>query len=219
MKLRLSALVEDARGKDGNLVVRKGRTGLIATPRVTPKNPRSIGQTKARGNLDRSSKAFANMTTAQAAQWNLFGASIVRHDPVSGKSYTSTGIAAWNELTTKFYQITPTGTAPLTPPTSAFSGDSLSVGFTGGSAQVTFAASAGNATGVRTEILLQQLKGRNRKPSAGGYVSRAFFPFAAGSLTFNLSVGAGYWAAAYRFVNVATGQATGLVALGTVVVS
>lgn len=215
MKLRLSALVEDARGKDGNLVIRKGRSGPIATPRVTPRNPKSVGQLKSRGAMDKSSKTFAGMTSAQVAAWNAFGATQVRHDAVSGKSYTATGIAAFNELATKFLQATPGGTVPLTPPTTAFAGDNVTFTATPGTGQVTITASAANATGVKTEILAQQLKGKNRKPYAKAYVSKAYFTFAGTGLTTTITLPPGYWSVATRFVLSATGQATEIVPLPT----
>ncbi len=219
MKVKLSAAFADLRGKDGTVVVRKGRSGLVMTPRTTPKNPRSGAQVGSRNNLSKGSKGFANLSAANAAAWNAYGATITRRNKVSGTTYTSTGIDIYNALTTKFLQVNPTGTPPTTPPTSAFAGDSLAITATGGAGVVTFTASAANGTNTKTELLLQPLKGKNRTPGSRGYKSRGFNAFATGSLTISVGMVAGPYAAAYRYVNTLTGQATALTPIGVVTVS
>ncbi|RYG26440.1 hypothetical protein EON82_03335 [bacterium] len=79
--------------------------------------------------------------------------------------------------------------------------------------KVTFTASAANSTNVTTELLLQPLKNANRKPSSRGYRIKAYNSFAAGTLTKDVTVPPGYYAAAYRFVSKTTGQSTPLVYL------
>lgn len=64
-----------------------------------------------------------------------------------------------------------------------------------------------------TEFLLQPLAGPNRTPQAGAYRSHGFFAFVAGTLSHDVDVPPGTYAAAYRFVNSATGQESGLVSL------
>ncbi len=39
MKVKLSMAFEDLRGKDGNVVISKGRTGLMLRPLSRPRNP------------------------------------------------------------------------------------------------------------------------------------------------------------------------------------
>lgn len=219
MKAKLSMAFADLRGKDGSVVIRKSRSGLVATPRTTPKNPRSNGQVGSRNALSKGSKGFANFTASQAAAWNAYGATITKHNKVSGTTYTSTGISAYNALATKFLQINPGGTVPVAPPTTAFLGDGIAISTTAGTGQVTFTASAANAAGVKTELLVQPLKGKNRKPGARGYVSKGFVAFAAGALSSTVTVPSGYYACAFRFVSTTTGQATALTPLATVTVA
>lgn len=219
MKAKLSMAFADLRGKDGSVVIRKSRSGLVATPRTLPKNPKSVGQTGSRNALAKGSRGFSNLTPAQAAAWNAYGATITRHNKISGTTYTSTGIAIYNALTSKLLQVSPTAAVPSTPPTSAYAGDNVAVTATASTGLVTFTASGANGMYSKTELLLQPLKGKNRKPGAKGYLSKGFFAFATGSLTTTVSVPAGYYAAAYRFVNVSTGQATALTPISTVTVA
>ncbi len=81
---------------------------------------------------------------------------------------------------------------------------------------VTFTASAANAPGVLTELLLQPLPSPNRTPERRAYRTRAFVAFTPENLSATVPTGPGAYAAAYRFVDAATGQTTALVTLGTV---
>jgi hypothetical protein len=219
MKAKLSMAFADLRGKDGSVVIQKGKSGLKLTPRNKARNPKSTAQTGVRNNMTKTSKLFAAMTPAQAAAWNAFGATQTKRNAISGTTYTSAGINAFNALATKFLQINSAGTVPMTPPTSVFTGDTITVTATAGTGQVTFTASAANATNVKTELLLQPLKGKNRQPSAKGYRTKAFFTFAVGTLTTTVTVPTGFYAAAYRFVNTLTGQETALVPLTVLTVA
>lgn len=213
MKAKLSMAFEDLRGKDGNVVITKKRSGLTLTPHTTPRNPKTSAQSGVRRAMTLASKTYEGMTNGQVAAWEAYGATITRHNPITGKAYTSTGIAAFIELATKFLQMAPNGTIPVTPPTTEFLGDTITVTASTTPGIVTFTASAPNALGVNTEVLLQKIANGHREPSAKAYVSKGFQSFASGTLTKNVSVPAGYYAAAYRFVKIATGQATEIVTL------
>ncbi len=78
---------------------------------------------------------------------------------------------------------------------------------------VTFTASAPNAPGVITELLLQPLPSPNRTPKPRDYRTQAFVAFTPENLTATIPVEPGCYAAAYRFVDPATGRSTMLVAL------
>jgi hypothetical protein len=219
MKAKLSMAFADLRGKDGSVVIQKGKSGLKLTPRNKARNPKSTAQTGVRNNMSKSSKLFAAMTATQAAAWNAYGATQTKRNAISGTTYTSSGINAFNALATKFLQVNPAGTVPMTPPTSVYTGDSITVTATSGIGQVTFTASGANSTSTKTELLLQPLKGKNRQPGAKGYRTKAFFQFAAGTLTTTVTVPAGYYAAGYRFVSTITGQETALIPLPVLTIS
>src|SRR5258708_28364214 len=65
------------------------------------------------------------MTAAQAAAWGNYASGLTRHDPRTGKSYHPAAITAFTALASKFLQATPAGTIPLTPPATAFAGDTI----------------------------------------------------------------------------------------------
>lgn len=214
MKARLSMAFQDLRGRDGTVVIAKGRSGLKLTPWKAPTNPRTTAQTQVRSYLSRATALYKAMTQSQGNAWRAYGATQVRTNPVTLETYTLTGINAFVELTTKFLQLNPTGTIPMSPPTTKFNGDSITVTASSSAAgTITFTASGANAAGVTTELLIQPLPSLQRKPGAKAYRHAAFKAFASGSLTQNVSVPAGYYAAGYRFVKASTGEATEIVAL------
>ena len=114
---------------------------------------------------------------------------------------------------------------------TAFLGDGIGVVVTGPLPQpplqdeplgegafVTFSATAPNAPGVVTELMLQKMAGAHRKPTLKGYRTREFVAFAAGALSVAVPCEPGAYAGALRFVRWDTGQETGIVPLGRVVV-
>ena len=72
------------------------------------------------------------------------------------------------------------------------------------------------ALNVTTELLLQPLKSANRTPQPKGYRSKGFMAFTGTTLSAPITVPAGWYVPAYRFVNTLTGQDTGLVILPAV---
>lgn len=214
MKVKLSMAFQDMRGKDGTVVISKSRTGLVAKPRVRGRNPKTPAQASVRGNLAKAAATFKNFTTAQVNLWASYALTITKHNPITGQTYNPTPINAFVALAAKFLQCTPGGTIPTTPPTSAYTGDTPTITALAGTGKVTFTASAGMAIGNKAELLLQPLKGKNRVPNSKGYRSKAFNYFAPGSLSFDVTVPTGTYAAAYRYVNTATGQETNLIPIG-----
>ncbi len=207
-KLSFSAVVEQVRGKVGTVVFSEARNGASLRIKSSVKNPKTNAQRAVRKYLSRSAKTFEGLSLAQAALWNAYGETQQRTDPVTGKTYTLSGINAFVELAIKFLQVQPNGTIPLGPPNTEFSGDTVTVTATAGVGQVLFSGSGPNALGVTTEFLVQRLPARNRKPDPNGYVSAGFKALGTGNLDFVATVTPGVYAVAYRFVRVATGQAS-----------
>lgn len=77
---------------------------------------------------------------------------------------------------------------------------------------------AANRDGITTELMLQPLAGKNRKPYADKYRHAAFFAFTAGALSYAVHVLRGWYACAYRFVNTANGEDTCVARVGKVFV-
>ncbi|MBX3112698.1 MAG: hypothetical protein KF857_11895 [Fimbriimonadaceae bacterium] len=217
MKTSLSIAFEDMRGKAGSVVVTKGRSGLVVKPRVSGKNPRTAPQQSVRYALAKAAQNYRNLTPAQVDEWQAYAQTVVKTNPVDGRVYHPTANTAFMALAAKFLQVSPNGTVPLDPPAGAFLGDSVTVTATSSAAvTVTFASSGPNAAGVTTELLLQSLKSPNRTPNAKGYRTKAFHVFTNTGLK-NVTVPPGHYAAAYRFVKTATGQASPLQTLPVVV--
>lgn len=204
---------EELSGKDGSVVIARGRNGSVLRPRITPKNPKTAAQVNVRANLTKASQTFKGFNSTQLSNWNNYAGTLTRKDPVTGQTYHPTAISVFVEYTTKFLQANAGGTIPLTPPTTAFTGDDVLVTVSAGPGKVTFTANKANAANVTTELLLQPLASPNVKPQSKQYRSKAFFQFVSGTLTKDVAVPAGYWAAGYRFVNKNTGQETEIIPL------
>jgi hypothetical protein len=219
-KVAYGANVSNIRGKIGTDVFTKAHSGPTLRILIRGKNPKTTPQSIVRLNLARAAAAFRNMTPAQVASWSFFAQTITKHNPVNGVAYSPTAVNEFVALATKFLQVNPGGVIPLTPPATSFAGDTITVTALGGAGQVAFTASGANSPNVKTELLLQPLRSRNRVPAAKGYRSKGFVAFVAGALTQNVPVTpAGFYVPAFRFVNTLTGQATTLIVLAVVQVN
>lgn len=72
MKAKLSILVEDLRGKAGNVVGKQSQSGQIMMVRSIGRDPKSQTQIKSRLLLTVLSKKWAALTQAQRDQWNTY---------------------------------------------------------------------------------------------------------------------------------------------------
>ncbi len=212
-KVVFAADIQAMRGKMGNSVFSRARNGNTVRTRVKGKNPRTSAQTGVRSNFSKAATSYKNMTPAQVSAWQVYAAGQIKHDSLSGLSYVPSGNTVFVGLAAKFLQINPTGTVPVTPPTAAFSGDSITVTAAGSSGKVIFTGSGNNSANIKTELLLQPLKSQNRAAANNGYRSKGFIAFAGTSLAQNVTVPAGFYVPAYRFVNTLTGQESLLVTL------
>ena len=179
---------------------------------VTPTDPRTPAQVAVRDRFTRATRAFHSLTGAQYAAWEAYAESLTYHDATTNHEETPSPIGLFVGMATKFLQVNPLSPIPLLPPSADFAGDTISVTFAAGSAsgEVTVTASGPNASGVVTELQLQRLTGPGRRPRKNGYRTQAFNEFTAGpGLTVDLAdLTPGYYAAAYRFVEKATGRDT-----------
>lgn len=197
-KANLSVLMHDLRGKSGTVVFRKTKVGTVVSPRSVPSNPSTPAQRAVRSALTTVTRQWKNFNAPQIQAWEAYAEE-------NAPSYDS-GINAFAQLGTKVILINGGGTAPTTPPTSAFSGDDVSITVTASAGKLTFTANAPNGDDIVTELLIQRLKSKNRKPSAEGYRTAGFYAFRAGGLSTQVALPAGYYAAGYRFVYQPTGQ-------------
>lgn len=210
MKARLSMAFEDLRGKDGNVVIAKGRTGLALRPFKRGRNPKTSAQTSVRGNFTKAASTWKTYPSSVVSAWASFALTITKTNPITGVTYNPTAFNEYMALACKFLQINPAGTIPNSPPAGAFIGDSLTILATAPATTgvIRFTASAANAANVKTEFLVQPLKTATRTPQAKNLRSKGFFAFVAGTLTKDIPLANGAYSVAYRFVNANTGQET-----------
>ena len=215
-KAKLGVLFEELHGKVGNVVVEMIDGEANVRPLPKKNDPKTPLQLTARRNFSSASKLFKNtLTIEQQAAWRAYA----KANPVlnidSGKRRALNPVAMLNSLTSKFLQINPGGTPPVNPPAFGFGGDPLTLSVSTDDGAITFTASAANSAGVKTEILLQKVPTFGSPAYGKEYRSKEFVAFAVGSLSTTLFIPGDYYAAAYRFVKVSTGQMTDLVPLGT----
>jgi len=215
---KMGAFADTLRGKSGNSVFSKTKSGIVVRDHVIPTNPKTAAQQGIRNGFRTGSQTWSTLSAARVAAWNTYAAKFTTRSK-GGKLRKKRGIDVFTGLATKFLQVSPSGSVPLDPPTSAFLGDVITVTATTSAGFVTFTGSAPNTTGVTTEVLLQPLANANRKAQPGAYRTKGFHVFTGGSLTKQIAVPAGFYAAAYRFVRIATGQESNLYFLPTQTVS
>lgn len=213
-KLKRTVIVGGASGTSGPVTFRFSRGQTFITERTTPTNPNTPAQQAARNRFSTCSRNYKGFDPAQVEAWDSYAANGIERDPVTGGPRFRDGINAYIGLGTKFLQVNPTGTPPNTPPTTAFSAPSVTITAQGDTGRITFTASGALPPNVRAELLVQPLANRNRKPQKNAYRTKAFASFGLGNLTFDVPVGPGFYAAAYRFVNAQTGQTTALQPIG-----
>ncbi len=208
------------RGSVGGDVYTRGRSGPTMRARVKGRNPRSSRQSVARANMAEGARAAKSLSLSNKALWVTYAASITKHNSVSGAAYHPSWITAFNEVALPFYAMTPGGTAPVTPPTSPFVGDVITLTAAGASGKITFTGSAQQTSGMKTALLVQLLASPNRTPNPNGYTLNLWGEVPA--TPFHLDTGplpAGTYAVGYKFGLIATGQETLPVFLANVIVT
>ena len=204
------------KGRSGNAVFVPTSRGTVVRERTIPHDPRTPAQIAARARQARAARAWGDLDPSAVAAWTVWA--------------RARGLQPNNAFATLYkvlLRLDPAAPAPPSPPAHAFFGDSIAIGVDppspsgsswrggqGGEALL-FSASAPNAPGLVTEILLQPLASRNRRTYADKYRHAAYVPFA-DTLPHVVPCAPGWVACAYRFVNAATGQVTEIAELGAV---
>lgn len=96
-KIKLGAIVVDARGKLGGHVFSKNRGGAYMRTKVTPTNPQTTFQSSIRQIFATLSQAWSNLTAAQRESWNNAVARYQNTD-VFGDLKTLSGKALYQKL-------------------------------------------------------------------------------------------------------------------------
>ncbi|MBS1713475.1 MAG: hypothetical protein JST30_03975 [Armatimonadetes bacterium] len=193
-------------GRNGNLTYETTDNGTIFFNFKMPADPNTPAQQTVRNDFRKASQTFESLPKAKVDAWNYEAAKRKKRN-ANGQMRKQSGLAYFVQLSTKFLLVSPSGTIPQDPPTSEFLGDVPVITVTAGSGKLTYNANVPNSVGVVTELVYERLANGNRKPGKK-YKTGAYFAFVLGTLSKDVTVPPGYYAAGYRFVKVATGQAT-----------
>jgi hypothetical protein len=210
MKASLSMAFNDLRGKAGTVVVSKGRSGLVIKPKTVAKNPQTPAQQVARENLSRAAQAFAKLNASQIQQWKFYAEQHPKTNKVNGESYAPTALNVYTALATKILQVNPSMILPSVPPATDFNGDTIKISIGESHAgALTLESTGPNGSGVITEILVQRLASPGRTPYAKNFRTNQFYNWNP-TQTLDIELLPGYYAIAYRFVKINTGQTSNL---------
>ena len=196
------------RQPDGTASMRERKPG---------RDPRSPAQEARREAVRRVSRAWSLLSDPERAAWEAHALRMHELGPTPSLGRARAGYRVFSGLGLKALQVAPEGAVPSLPPAAAFYGDGARVAAPAPSG-VAFVASAPNSAGIVTELLLQPLASPGRKGEADKYRTRGFVALAYAGQEVVAPCGPGVVLCAVRFVEAATGQASGLVPLGRVVV-
>ncbi|MBV6457579.1 MAG: hypothetical protein HONBIEJF_00692 [Fimbriimonadaceae bacterium] len=215
-KLVTTLLGQALHGSTGNVTFIRSRYGTVVRTRTMPRDPRTDAQWLARSRMTRAGSLWREMTREQVNAWNQYAAQTAMEAGIGPEEPTPTGQQVFTRLTIKLLQVDDQALPPLLPPASPFAGDGIRLTATGLAQAVRFSVTGANAPGVVTELLLQPLPSANRRAYLRRYRSKAFVSFSGEGESHDVPATRGTYSVAYRFVDAATGQCTGLAILGLV---
>lgn len=96
-RIKTSVLLSDLRGKEGNVVFQKSRSGLISREKVNPSNPRTADQQANRALLASVSSGWGALGDEKRKLWDSAVDSYARTN-VFGDSYRPTGKNLFTQL-------------------------------------------------------------------------------------------------------------------------
>lgn len=209
-------------GRLGGVVYRRVGEDTVVCRAPERRDVQSPEQMAQRRRVDRATLLWGGLTPGQRERWGDWAADAGNPLPSPGGARGSRragGYAAFRSLALRYLRVHGGADAPSEPPATPFLGDGIEVQVGGAGAEggLVFAASGPNAVGVVTELLAQPLAAAYRAPKARDYRSLGYVAFDGEAAAFALPPGA--YACAVRFVRAGTGQATGLVPIGTVEVT
>ncbi len=206
-KLRLAPFLEAMSGRMGGVVYKSTRFGTEMAEFEAPTNPNTAAQQAVRNNFKKSTQQWRTLNVTQATAWRDYADELSIEEDITQKKYKSRGFNTFVRLAARWYAVNASGTAPTTPPATAFAGDTITVtAESENPGVIDFTASAPNGTNITTALLLQKVSSAIADPVDGAYKIGKYFRFITGTLSTTVTVPPGYYAVGYQFVNTATGQ-------------
>jgi len=215
--LKLSGFLKGVSGKAGNVVYRYTKNGTELSDRPIVNNPKTPAQQNVRAAFTKATRGWRGLTRAQADAWNAYAAGITETEEISGNKTKRSGFNWYVAFSSRFYQVNNiSSTAPSNPPTTSFTGDTLT--FTAGPVAngIKITASSANSAAVTTALLFNKLSSANGKPSKGGYRTKAYFAFSSNSLATNVVLPPGIYSFGVQYASLATGQESNLQVINTI---
>ena len=206
-RAKLSPAFDEATGRYGAVMVARGRTGTQLRARPRPKRRATPDQLANEARLRAAAGMWNGLTDAQYAAWNAYAGTLTRRSAGGFRSYTPIGYNTFLSLTLVRLQVAPGSPVPLWPPVGGFGGDDVEFAAAAAEGGIVFEALGANRPGVVTELMVQRLAHRRRKPTPR-YKGMAFVAFTEAGSTFEVPLEPGAYACATRFVEAATGRAT-----------
>ena len=206
----MAAILSSASGSFGGAVLsaKNGREGTMRE-RVVPANPKSAPQQNVRGAFGTSSKSFKSMPELDADAWDEYGKT---QRSKQGKPLS--GVAAYNRLAIVYRLVNPGGAAPVAPPAADYLGLGITLEVQSMPGGLIFVGSGSTSGTSVVELLLQKLPAGNSKPTFDAYKTLDYATLSTDQGNqYVARLAPGRYAAAYRFVDKATGQQTALVQL------
>lgn len=114
MKIKLSALVSDARGKLNGSYMARSQHGLVLRNKITPRNPQSSKQQSHRNIFSWAGRLWNNLTEEQREQWRDYAKTQPFNNKFNDRQYL-TGNALFIQRNMNLYLA---GLPPLTTPSS-----------------------------------------------------------------------------------------------------
>ena len=196
-------------GRLGGIVLQEYGDRLVAREYVVPHDPKTPLQRASRGRMKSVGTLWRSLDEGENEAWERFAA-----DDPAGPYRVYLG------LTSRWLRMHPDVDPPRLPPDGPFLGDAPTLRFDAaqGEGALRVTASQANAEGVVTELIVQAIARKSRKPKARDWKSAGFVTFADGALTQAIPMKKGAYAVRYRFVRTDTAQASETLNLGKVVV-
>lgn len=177
---------------------------------VIPRDPKTPKQLAWRELRSRAMRAYGTLDPLQVQKWERFCS--MRRASGGGACRP---VNVFVSLATKFLQVEDGRPIPLDPPDALFVGDAVAVAASAAPGGVLFTSANANHAGITTELLLAPMRTAGANPRDRDYRHQRFVAFS-GPVSEFVASPTGWWAAAVRFVQVGTGQMSGLVRLGFV---